>query len=216
MPPEVRIDRIETAGRDSRARRIVFSGYAEPRMTSAAAVKALGLAEGDQVDVDELLALLSENEALQARERALRLVGYRERSRRELRSRLLDDGYPSDVVDPLVERFSEYAFVDDERFAASLVRARLSAGYGRRRIERDLAEKGVSPVLIVSALASAECEDEISRATALIGSRPLSTRAERDKVVRRLVSRGFDVSVAYSAVKSAAGTDDGASPFVGE
>jgi len=211
----VRVERIETAGRDARARRIVFTDGQESRLTSSAVVKALSLSEGDEVEPDALMAELAELEPLQARERALRLVGYRERSRHELSTRLLDDGYPAAIVQPLVERFVDYAFVDDSRFAAAFVRARVNAGYGRRKIERELADKGIERDAVDAAFADSEVGEELTRALAMIGSRAVSTRAEREKVVRRLVTRGFDVKTAYLAVDEAnrAAGDD--APFVG-
>lgn len=216
MTPPVRIERIEVVGRDSRARRLVFSDGVEPRTTAACVVKTLALAEGDEIELDDLAALLVENESLQARERALRLVGYRERSRHELATRLADDGYPGEVVLPLVERFVERSFVDDVRFAASLVRARVSGGFGTRRITRELSDKGVHGDVIEAVLAGAECGDDLTRAIALVGTRPVSTRAERDKVVRRLVSRGFELGTAYSAVNSVSRSVAESEPFVGE
>lgn len=196
------IQRIESVGPDSRARRLCFEDSSPSRTTSAAAQKLLGLDVGTVVDVDELLASLGEHEPRLARERALQLLGYRERSRFELRQRLLDNGYPTEVVEPILDRFCEVELVDDRRFASAWVRSRVSAGYGRRRIARELADKGVADETAEFALAEEILEDELSRAVeSLRGRRPRDGK-DRERLVRRLVSRGFELRVALDAVGS--------------
>ena len=123
-----------------------------------------------------------------ARNRALQLLGYRERSAKELTGRLLDNGYPVSVVGPIVTRYREVELVDDARFATAWVRSRCSAGYGRRRIARELAEKGIADELATIALDEELAVDEATRAReALRGKVPRDAK-ERDRLVRRLVT----------------------------
>ena len=142
------ITSIEDAGPQRRARRLHFSDGAEPRTTSAAVVRALGLEQG--VEFDE--RSVTEAEAEQARERALRVLGYRERSTAELVAKLTDDGYPARLAHQIVDRFVELSLLDDTRFAELWARNRVAAGYGRRRIADELARKGVDADVARSAL----------------------------------------------------------------
>ena len=48
-----------------------------------------------------------------AREAALRLLSVRERSSKELADRLRDKGFPTEIVEDLVVRFSEIKLLDD-------------------------------------------------------------------------------------------------------
>lgn len=207
--------RIESAGPDRRARRLHFGENAE-RLTSAAVVRALGLSEGSDVD----LQTVAELEETCARERALQLVGYRERSVTELRNRLLNDGYPSPLVAALVDRFVELMLVDDRRFAGQWVRNRLAAGYGSVRIRRELAEKGVATHLIEAALEEAvehDADDEHDRARRVLRGKTPADAKERERLIRRLVSRGFSLSVALAVVgrprEHDGRCDDSAEPF---
>ncbi len=114
------------------------------RTTSAAAIKLLGLAEGDIVDPVRLAGQLDACEQQAVRERALALLGYRERSEKELRHKLAQDGYADDAIDDVVEAFVRTGLVDDQRLADAL--ARSAAGtkaLGRRRAARVLAERGI-------------------------------------------------------------------------
>jgi regulatory protein len=194
------IQRIESVGPDAKARRLIFEDASEPRVTSAAILKLLALEAGCAVDMEQLRMDLAENEPRLARERALQLLGYRERSCAELRQRLHDNGYPRSVVNDVVDRFCEVELIDDARFASAWVRSRVSAGYGRRRVARELAEKGIDDALIQSALEEEMGDDELRRAMdSLRGRRPRDAK-ERERLIRRLVSRGFELRVALEAV----------------
>lgn len=193
--------RIEDAGPDRKARRLFFEGVEHPRTTSAAATRALELNEGQVVDLDDLESALAAVEADQARERALRLLGYRERSVQELRQRLTYDGYPAPIVATTVDRMIELSLVDDARFASAWVRARQNAGFGPRRIRSELSRAGVSDEIASEALGECgEERDEIDRAREALRGRTASDRADRDRLVRRLVSRGFSLQTAIAAV----------------
>lgn len=199
----ITIERIEETGPDRKARRIVFADHEiEARTTSNAALRTLGLAEGSDFDRDEFEAALDAAEASCAHERALAIVGYRERSARELEKRLTDDGYPPGISRAIVDRFVELRFIDDERFAGMLARTRAGAGFGPSRVRDELRRKGVAPLIIDSVMAETFHEaDTIDSARQVLRGKVAKDRKERDKLVRKLVSRGFSVSVALSATE---------------
>lgn len=198
-----RIERIEDAGPDRKARRLVFDDGSEPRLTSAAVVKELAIEEGALYPGDELETSLAGVEPQFAKDRALRLLGYRERSCAELTRKLKDSGYGPQVAGAVVSRFVELGLVDDERFAGMWVRSRVSAGRGGRRIRQELAEKGIAPEIIAAAMAdSCPPDEQLQRACDALRGRSASDRKERDRLIRRLVARGFDLSVARRAVES--------------
>lgn len=195
-----RLVRTERAGPDLRARRLVFDDEST-RTTSAAASRILGLEEGVELGADAIEAALAEVEPRLAKDHALRLLGYRERSTAEVRTRLTDAGHPSPVVEGVLVRFRELELLDDARFADMWARSRAAAGYGRRRVARELSQKGVDAETAQVALDAAfSPASQAERARAVLrGSRP-STRAERDRLLRRLVARGFDVGTALEAL----------------
>jgi len=195
-----RLVRIENAGPDMKARRLVFDDETT-RMTSAAAVKTLALGESDNPLADVVEEALAGVEPQLAKDHALRLLGFRERSTAELSRRLLDAGYPAAVTRPVLDRFRELDLVNDERFARVWASSRAAAGYGRRRVAQELTQKGVDAGTVrtvLDAAFDADAQVDLARA-ALRGARP-STRAERERLLRRLVSRGFDMSSARAAI----------------
>lgn len=186
-----------------RARIIEIDGHAW-RTTSAATVRLAGIKEGDVVSLETLQEQLDEAERQALRDRALAVLGYRERSVSELRSKLLEDGYPSESVASTVSAFERSGLVDDERFAESV--ARSAAGLraiGRRRAERDLASRGVSDEIAAAALDMyIPAEGEHARAVAL--ARRLRKPDERvDRLAARLVRKGYAPFVAFEAAREA-------------
>jgi regulatory protein len=61
----------------------------------------------------------------------------------ELRGKLLDRGYDSTVVDPLIERLCAEKLLDDRRFLESFVGFRAARGQGPERVRTDLRRLGM-------------------------------------------------------------------------
>ena len=96
---------------------------------------------------------------------AARLLESRHRTVQEVRRRLTDAGYPSDLVDTAVARLAELGYLDDEEFARAWVASRDRAHpRGERALRQELARKGVARDVIDEVLAQ--------RAAAIAGDRP--------------------------------------------
>lgn len=195
----LRVLSVETMGRSPRARRLVLSDGTE-RTTSQSVVRKLELHEGTGVgDQASFSAALDTFERSCARERSFRALAHRDYSAAELAQRLIDDGYPAVIAEETVESLVRSGLVNDERFAEVWACSRARQGLGRRRIAEELARKGIDDELARSALASIP-EDEVTRArSALRGPLPEDRKA-RDRALRRLVGRGFDLPVALRAL----------------
>jgi len=179
----------------------VFDDGLDPRCTSAAAVKELNLEAGLELAREDVEDALRRIEYTLARERALKLLGYREHSAAELRGKLRDNGYPADIAAAVTDRFVEVELIDDQRFALIWTRSRLAAGYGPRRISQELNQRGIDPSLIDDVFAETIDPDrEVVLAREALRGRTAADRAGRDKLVRRLVSRGFSFAVALRAL----------------
>ncbi|MDI6900375.1 MAG: RecX family transcriptional regulator [Anaerosomatales bacterium] len=154
-------------------------------------VRSLGLSAGDEVDPTEIAERVRDLEPEHARERALNLVKYRERSSEELAQRLADDGFTSETVADVVSTFNRVALIDDERFAETYARQLAARGVGRVRAARELSARGVADPLLTAALDTAMPPDaEHDRALSLARRWARST-ADAHKLTARLVRRGF-------------------------
>ena len=182
-------------------------------------VTRLGLEAGDEVDGARLAEQTSRTEPGLARERALYLLSYRERSCGELLSKLADDGYDPCVAAAVVADLESRSLVDDPRFTESLVRTLSARGYGRPRIARELARKRVEPDVAESALdAALPVDDEYARALVIARKAVRGRFLDVGRLAGRLARRGFSSQVALGAAREVlegqtAGLADDLSPF---
>jgi len=197
---------IDAPHRGSR-RRILHADHDEWRTTSADVVKALGLREGHVEPAEDLAARIDTLEPRLARERVLRLLSYRDRSAKDLRDRLDEDGYPAAVAASVVADLQRIGLADDSRFAHGTARVLAQVrGYGRQRILRELEAHGVDPGLALEAVAEALPADD-EEASALRMARAFASRPNADvgRIAARLARKGFSPALALRAARSAAG-----------
>lgn len=195
--------------------RMVQADHDDWRTTSADVVKALGLREGHIEPADDLAARIEAVEPRLARERAYRLLAYRDRTAHELRERLAQDGYPPAVAAALVADLTRMGLVDDDRYARAAARNLATVrGFGSSRVLRELEARGVDPGLAAAATEQAlPAEDE--EASALRLARALAARPAADvgRVATRLARKGFAPAIALRAARQAVGESaDGDTP----
>lgn len=144
-----------------------------------------------------------------ALQRAYRYLGHRDRTVAELRRYLLGKGASDEIAEATVDELVTLGYVDDARFARQFAedRRRLDA-WGNDRIERRLRELGVGRGDIASALAALAAGDnasEMDAAVAFLRRRfpaPPETDRDRDRALGMLVRRGYDLELAYDAIRA--------------
>ena len=87
------------------------------------------------------------------RAKALELLARREHSRLELRQKLIQRGFPTDHIEPVLDQLVEERLLDEARFAELYACGRADKGYGPLRISRELRERGVPQALVDTVLA---------------------------------------------------------------
>ncbi|MBE7018186.1 MAG: regulatory protein RecX [Ruminococcaceae bacterium] len=88
---------------------------------------------------DEEFAAVSEAAGLgRAKERALRIIGARPLSERELYDKLIEKGESEYHAAAVVARFIELGLINDAEYARMLVRHYAAKGYGVRRVKDEL------------------------------------------------------------------------------
>jgi regulatory protein len=136
---------------------------------------------------------------------ALRLLGRRDYTAAELTRRLIERGHAPDEVEAALQRLAGEGLVDDRRVAAAFIRvASRVKGRGRIRIERDLLARGVAAGIVRDALAALpedEDADAVRRILARRGIPDRITLAERRKLFRQLLRRGFPAEAISKALR---------------
>jgi len=186
------ITKIEPAGPGRRACRLRFAdAQTQDQVIPGAVARKLSLEEGSSLSsLKELRARVDEAEGVCAMERCLRLLNARDKTSHELRRRLAQDGYHGKAIDATLKQLSEHALIDDERFTGNYVENSLRAKKGWSRIVRELKRKGIE-IDVDDERWRPDEEVEYEAACALIERLPLSTEKERERALRRLITRGY-------------------------
>ena len=169
--------------------------------TSKDIIKALGSLEEYATQPALLADHISRLEPTVVRDRAVLLLGYRERTRSELDKRLEEEGFSPECVAAALDRLEEVEALSDVRYAEILARSKLAAGWSQSRIERRLCSDGVSRELARETLGELTCDSEdVERACALIKNLDLDDPSVRTRALGKLARRGYSPSQAYEAI----------------
>lgn len=165
------------------------------------------LAVGNELSLSEYREWLLPRQYPLALNDAVRLLGVRARSERELRQKLQTRRYLDEVIDLVLYKLEKEGLADDAAFAAEWASARAAQKLGKRRIYQELLQKGVS-----AEAAQAACDalpDDSSgaaeQAAKLLRRYAGETdgRKALDKVLQGLQRRGFGFDEAREAVRAA-------------
>lgn len=135
------------------------------------------------------------------RARALRLLARREHSHRELARKLAPHAGSSEEVLELISKLKARNQLSEERFAEERARW-LSRKYGAAKIRQDLQAKGVPGELVARFSAP---QDELQRAREVLQRKyraQATTREEKAKRARFLLSRGFSSEVIFTLLSA--------------
>ncbi|MFH1281204.1 MAG: regulatory protein RecX [Candidatus Omnitrophota bacterium] len=146
-------------------------------------------------------SLASLNNAQKARAYAFLLLKFRLRSENELASRLRRKRFSELVIQDTISFLRDKEFIDDHIFAKSWVAFRLKRPLGFRKIEQELARKGLAKEAIQGALAQAKEHYQESQVVSQLAEKrfsklkniePLKAKA---RVYGYLMRRGFSPDI---------------------
>lgn len=159
-------------------------------------ILALGLRVGQTFDNERLTQVIEQETSRKALEKALRLLSYRDRTRSEIRKRLLGDDFPEDIVEDVIGRLLGMGYLDDEKFSRDWVKTRtISKPMGKTRLAWELRAKGVEAPAVEEALESLDENAEYELALSLAEKRAEKSDTGdpsfRTKTASFLRRRGF-------------------------
>ena len=147
----------------------------------------------------------------QIRTRALGLLARREHATLELTRKLLQRGYPADLIEPVLQDLSSEGLLSETRYADEWVRSRIARGQGPVKIRAEMRLRGLSDAQVQQALTGADADwgrlaAEVRRKR--FGTAVPDRLTERARQSRFLESRGFTAD----HIRTALGTADEPSP----
>ncbi|HYF24125.1 MAG TPA: regulatory protein RecX [Baekduia sp.] len=145
---------------------------------------------------------------------ASRYLGHRDRTVAEVRRHLEAKRVEPDTIDEVVAELSRMGYLDDVRYAQRFTADRRTLdGWGAERIGRRLLAAGVAPDVAEAAVGGREADDELQAALALLQRRfgaGLADDRERERALGHLVRKGYELDLAYDAVRAHARRADAA------
>ena len=186
----------------------------ECAVLSLEAVERLGLAVGRSVaGLEDAIAL--ERARLHSYDRALNMLALRARSSSELARSLVRKGEEKANVDWAIARLLEQGLLDDAAFARALTRSRVVGGkQSRRRVEQELARKGVARSVAGEAISDVFEEEAVDQRAIVeeAARKKLRSLSGLDPAVQRrrlygfLARRGYDLDDIRAAIEAAGST----------
>jgi len=146
----------------------------------------------------------------QLHEYALKSLGRRMRTeadlRKSLRAKVEPDESGAAKVNAVIQRLKEYGYLDDAGFAETYTRLRQeNQKFGQRRVQQDLAQKGVPKAIAEEAIAARyeDVNEETLARQHLERKRIKKPENEKEtaRVMRRLVAAGFSTTVIYKVLR---------------
>lgn len=169
-------------------------------------IRILRLKEGMEMSVDVYDSITRSILPRRCKLRAMNLLKERCYTSYSLTKKLLDGGYPRDIVDRTLEYVKSYGYVDDLDYAMSYIRDKESVS-SRQEIKQKLLGKGISGQLVDEAYrrlgeereeygeeGNSEIEYELIRKTLKKrGFSPDMDYENKQKVLAYFYRRGFDI-----------------------
>ncbi|MBR1780832.1 MAG: regulatory protein RecX [Oscillospiraceae bacterium] len=169
-----------------------FEGERDPVRVTENEVLSFALYRGRTLSEEEYADLLRAGSASAARTLGVKLLGERPLSRRELCRRLVEKGCSEADAADAADYLEEIGALDEQGYAATIVRHYSRQGYGVARVRQELHRRGIPRELWEEALE--ELDDPEEQAAAFLEAR-FRTREPDAKSLKRatdaLLRRGF-------------------------
>lgn len=146
-------------------------------------------------------------------EAMLKMAGLCARSEQcafDIARKLRAKGFPSDVTRSIIEELTERRFIDHRRFAVAFARDKVRfSAWGKMKIRAALMARRIPENLITEAFEEISPEDyeaaAMRSARSAAASLDLAEYADRVKLFRSMMSRGFEPDAVNKAIRKLRG-----------
>ncbi|MDF2540004.1 MAG: hypothetical protein K0S76_3025 [Herbinix sp.] len=175
-------------------------------------LKRYQLEEGNDISDMVYHEILEDIVLYRAKQKALAILKYMDRTKYELNSKLKDAGYTDPIIELVMDYVTGYGYINDERFASSYVKNRMNTK-SKMIIKMELIRKGIDKDLIGDAITSEyriedlnSSEDPelsaIKKAILKKGKDLVNlSYDEKQKLVGNLYRKGFDIDKIHKVIE---------------
>lgn len=140
-----------------------------------------------------------------AKDKAYRFLGYKSRTEKELKEKLMQELYPEEIIERIIELFKRYNYINDETYAKGHINNRIKfKPMSKKMMRYELIKKGVDNEIIDNTLEKCTI-NEINMAVELLHkklkNKKYIDRKEKERAYNYLLRRGFDYNTVNKAFK---------------
>lgn len=163
---------------------------------------------------DELIDdILNSEERISVYNYGIYILSRAAKSECELRLKMQDKGFDSQLIENAINTLKEQKYLDDERYCEMFINDKINISkHGIRKIKEALYYKGIAKEIIEDKISNISQEDEEERAFNL-GEKKLFTMKEGDtykkaiKLSNYLIGRGFEYETVRKIVRKLMNTE---------
>ena len=170
---------------------------------------SVGKKVGSEITDDELYELIETSKYNRAKEKALYLIEYRSRTKKELYDKLVVL-FGENASERAIERLEELGLINDEKYAREYAEVLLERkGFSRQRAEFELMKKGIDKDVIEEILDELEPKpvEQIKKLLQTKFASRLSNEKDLAKTVNSLKAMGYRWSDISEAIESTSELD---------
>jgi regulatory protein len=138
-----------------------------------------------------------------AKQKALSVLKFMDRTEQELRRKLKDAGYTEDIINRTIAYVYEYGYLNDERYASIYIRDRMNTK-SKLIIRNELLHKGIDKSIIDRIIGEEYENDDMDDDAELMAIRKAVakktkspenlSREDKQKLIASLYRKGFEIS----------------------
>ena len=150
---------------------------------------------------------------ISARDYALKVVGFKDRTEKEIREKLTQKGYDEITIEDETQFLKNYGFINDSRYAERFINDAINLKkWGKARIKTELLRKGIEREIIENTIEDAFLEIDDDRLLLEMQRRfqnsDFSNIKERTRIFNFYLRRGFSPDEIKGAMNRMCSFDD--------
>lgn len=170
-------------------------------------LRSFGIRPGEELDGENYTKIMTQLLPGRAKLRAMNLLKNRDYTVKQLHDKLKEGGYPEEIIQNVLAYVGDFRYTDDLRYAVNFISAH-ERTRSRRRLEQDLAARGIDRAVMERAWAEWEeqggSQDELGMIRKLLEKRHFEPEdaepGERRKMYAFLMRKGFSADLVRKAV----------------
>jgi len=169
-----------------------------------------GLKKNDEISDDRFSSLIKENRLFHIKQRAFLFLGRRQHSTSELRIKLKQKGYETELINEVIDDLKNKNYLDDTEFAKMFVEEKIKLKlWSEQKLKSELIKKGINAEIISDVLRNIISDEDTLNNAMTVAEKKYDNLKNRDvendviksKLVAFLKSRGYN----YDVIKEVCG-----------